>query len=183
MNQILGLCFLLTLSKAYPDGAPQAACSTLAPNHGVEAQGTESPYKFTYIKNELPTSITINVKVAGTSGEMFRGFIVQAQNSSGIGIGDFDLTGSSGAAKHVDCSNGGQKDTVTHTNYNDKSEVTFIWIAPAFYNPAHKVNFVGTVVKEKEVFWSGIESNASLMELNYVIILVTSFLCLIKNIL
>jgi len=145
----LHLCYLFDVALSYGAGAPEDACVSMTPNHGVDPQKSAAPYQLLLSSNDVLSGGSVTVTIKGTKGNSFKGFLLQARDSAENPIGTFqDITSNS---KTINC--GGQQTTATHLSPDDKSEVQVYWNAPA--NHQGKVTFKATVAQDGEVFWVG----------------------------
>merc|ERR1712130_280275 len=128
-------------------GAPEAACESMTPQHGVSPQTTDSPYNVKVSATFVKPGGTVDVTI---SGSKFKGFLLQAQDSAdGKLVGSF-ASGVEGS-KYLGCP-GLDRATVTHTNPNEKETITFKWTAPSEATEK-KVKMLATVVQERTMFW------------------------------
>ncbi|KAK7576038.1 hypothetical protein V9T40_012324 [Parthenolecanium corni] len=151
MNALFSITSLLMVSGialAYKSGAPVGVCDSMIPEHGVDPKDTPSPYTISVDKTNIKPGGSVTLKITGTKGHKFKGFFVQARNSTNhIVNGTF---GKVAGAKVIDCPPG-NKNAVTHINPDEKTTISLPWTAPQGYNgPFH---FLTTVVKDGEVFW------------------------------
>uniref|UniRef100_A0ABM0MQ12 Defense protein 1-like n=1 Tax=Saccoglossus kowalevskii TaxID=10224 RepID=A0ABM0MQ12_SACKO len=140
-------------------GAPQNACGSMIPQHGeqsgtLEMQSMDTcPYSLNVSRAEFEPGEEIYVEV---TGDIFRGILVQAHEpQSDTPVGTFGPPPD--GAQHLACSS--ERDSLTHTNSNLKTGITFTWIAPqAGSIPGGAVEFVATIVQSVDVFWTDVLS-------------------------
>ena len=78
---LVGIC-LLVAADGYSQGAPDSACNTLVPGHGVDSQSSLSPYTLTPSVASAEPAQRIKVTLGSSDGSPFKGFIVQARDSN-----------------------------------------------------------------------------------------------------
>lgn len=79
---IVALIYIVPSAYSYSSGAPDTACGDMVPQHHVEPQMSEPPYKLTLSNNKLRAdkTETINVKIQGNNvGDTIKGFMIQAR--------------------------------------------------------------------------------------------------------
>lgn len=146
---------LFDLSFAFQAGAPEGTCETLYPKHGVDAQTSTSPYKIGIDKTKIRAGEKITVTIKSTN-EPFKGFILQARDSSNNTLGTFEKVAGS---KLLNCKTGKSvsdvsllifsstfsleeifmyfvffffpQNAVTHANSDAKQEITIPWTSPS----------------------------------------------------
>lgn len=75
--------FIISVVKAYPSGAPVEICSSLEPNHRVEAQSGLSPYQvLAKMERSLSGLIEVHLTINSSEKTSFRGFAIQARMAS-----------------------------------------------------------------------------------------------------
>lgn len=93
---------------SYSSGAPEQACEDMMPQHHVDPQASQPPYKLLLSDTKLRSDGdgSINVKIQGNSaGDTIKGFLIQAR----IGdkpVGKFKLPPKSKYAQLLNCSSG-----------------------------------------------------------------------------
>ncbi|XP_025111276.1 putative ferric-chelate reductase 1 [Pomacea canaliculata] len=144
--------YLAEIGHCYSGGAPEVACSSLIPGHGVGAQTSPSPY-ILQVDPEFTPGKKITVTIAGrTEGTAFKGFMVTAY-SQGFTVGSIAITDAENSQTRC---NGL---TVSHKGASPRTKVSFDWVAPNDIEAGTEVSFTGTVVKDRETFWTKITSN------------------------
>jgi hypothetical protein len=68
--------FIISVVKAYPSGAPVEICSSLEPNHRVEAQVLAK------MERSLSGLIEVHLTINSSEKTSFRGFAIQARMAS-----------------------------------------------------------------------------------------------------
>ncbi|XP_057375035.1 putative ferric-chelate reductase 1 homolog [Daphnia carinata] len=146
-----------TLVSGTPNGAPVAACSTMTPEHGVEAKTTRSPYVTipTLMEDE---SVRLTLMANSSGYSTFRGYLVMAfDNSLGdaappIGIFSETVEGTPvlTPGNYLDCLNG-VKNAATHKDNAPKVIVNLLWVPP--YGFMGDVVFKTTYVQNVTSFW------------------------------
>ena len=119
MTRVFLVCALISLfcrfANAYPGGAPDGTCTTMAPSvaqHGAGPQTTNAPYMIQADKAYYNQSSKITVTVKGIGNATIRGILIQARNmGKDKPLGKFtmipqktkylDCTGSYGAENEV----------------------------------------------------------------------------------
>lgn len=82
----------LPSAYSFSAGAPESACGDMIPQHHVEPQSSEAPYKFILANgSQYQAGQSVNLKIEGNSaGDTIKGFMLQAR----IGdkpVGKFDI--------------------------------------------------------------------------------------------
>lgn len=165
-NLLLLLAVLVYIPgvATYPYGPPLASCKGMFPTgHGVEAQMSISPFDImvnaTSYKEGDVIQITINS--TGLHGvTYYEGLMIQARRSA-CGLdnptkshGKFSLQENEWFLDTMDCE-GNLQSAVVHKNHTHMESSIFYWTAPA---PTGHIFFLGTIVKSKTLFWTGIPS-------------------------
>jgi hypothetical protein len=150
---LLGACVQLGAVRGSPVGAPAVACEDMTPHHnGNEPQTSVPPYQLAASTDAAVAGDAVTVVLSSDSGELFKGFFIQARDvATDEIIGTFQTE----EWKYVDC-DPGVENAVTHPNNSTKSSVTVDWIAPADYTGV--IAFRATVVRQFDTFWLGIQS-------------------------
>ncbi|KAG8436747.1 hypothetical protein GDO86_007727 [Hymenochirus boettgeri] len=145
-------CFVSVLG--YPEGNISPACNTMLPQHNrYVPQTNPPPYTITVSKTTFSAGDSISVTIQASSGNVFKGFILEAWTLGGNAItGTFSITNSN--TQGLSCS--GTNSAVSHTSPADKLSIATAWVAPADVGP---VKFRATVLKDFATFWSGVESD------------------------
>ncbi|XP_045623366.1 putative ferric-chelate reductase 1 homolog isoform X1 [Procambarus clarkii] len=137
---------------AFSQGAPDTACATRIPKHGVGPQNSPPPYTITpgSVQVQGGERMLVTLQVAGNT--VFKGFIIQARASDTQKVtGTFFTTDH----KYLNCDNG-MNNAVTHKGPADKTKVTLMWEPPSDF--AGDVVFVGSFVLERTSFWVDVTS-------------------------
>jgi len=159
---ILSICVKFVVS--FPDGAPEQACETLTPIHGLnQPRPEENPVDLLLESNVIQagelTSIALRARNDTMFGPLlFRGFIVQARildqnlNVTGRVVGTFEL---SDGVRHVPCPQFGPNSVVTHTINSEKAYIRLLWRAPTnVIGDSITVNFYYSIVWMVPMFWT-----------------------------
>ncbi|CAL1543833.1 unnamed protein product [Lymnaea stagnalis] len=143
------VCFgLAQLAQGYSGGPPDTACNTMVPSHGVPAQNSQAPYKVTQSKTTAVPGELIEVTLSGNVP--FKGFFIRARQGSNFIEGTYQFPN----IAQNKCN--GQ--AVSHNSPNPKDSVKVTWTAPANI-ASGAIQFVATVVQEKQIFWVMIPSS------------------------
>ncbi|XP_063794830.1 putative ferric-chelate reductase 1 isoform X2 [Pseudophryne corroboree] len=145
----------LVAVSGYPNGQISTSCDTMLPIHGVSTpQSSAAPYNIIVSKASFNAGDVITVIIQSTSGNKFKGFLLEARSVGGDRItGSFSTT--DGNAQTLTCS-AGANTAVSHTNSNLKSSITASWTAPEGEGP---VRFRATVLSSYSTFWTGVQSD------------------------
>ena len=132
MKEILILLTLVAYSVGSPVGAPAAACLSMTPNHGVEAQTSESPYRLSVSETAVKGGEIIKVELLAQPENSFKGFLIQARTSGS----EFQIVGEflededeATPFNFRDCASG-THNAVTHFSRDLKDKISFKWKAP-----------------------------------------------------
>ncbi|KAI1296756.1 putative defense protein 3 [Halotydeus destructor] len=152
--QLVLVFALATPLYSYPSGAPKEACTSLRPGHdGSNIQTSPAPYEVQTDSALYSAGNPVTLTITGKDGETFKGFIMAArQAGSTANIGEFVPTDDSTTT--LKCTE--ENDTITHSNNDDKSAVTFVWSAPD--NFKGNVHFNATIVKSYDTYWTNVLS-------------------------
>lgn len=89
-------------SHAYSAGAPISVCDSMVPNHHVDPQASDSPYRLTVSANQARIGESVTVTIDGvTPANTIKGFMVEARQGGKI-VGWFDASGEK-FAQTIDC--------------------------------------------------------------------------------
>ncbi|KAL3841489.1 hypothetical protein ACJMK2_019627 [Sinanodonta woodiana] len=139
----------------YPRGAPATTCSSMMPNHGVNASSTTAPYTIITSKSTYRPNEVITVTIQGASGEnVIAGFLIQPRKNSStsqsntIGTLTGDFTTKNPCTSPVTA--------LTHTNNTLKTTINMNWTAPA--EAVESVVFVATIVRAIKTYWVNVQS-------------------------
>lgn len=158
---IFSLCLKVVLT--FPDGAPEAACETLTPVHGLnQPNPMDNPIEiipeFSHIHAGDLMSVDLRVRNDTIFGPLqFRGFIIQARiddpnmGVAGRVVGSWEL---SEGARHVPCTAFPPNSVATHTSNSDKTFVRLLWRAPTNVFQDVVVRFYYSIVWMVPVFWT-----------------------------
>ncbi|VVC46036.1 Reeler domain [Cinara cedri] len=157
-------CLILSV-ECYSDGAPTEVCEDMLPKHGAPAQTGPSPYTLTLNRKSVKPGESVTLTLAAKDSGKFKGFLVQARDSTGSPIGSFMPLPASktnnefkGKWKLLSCPKGPANNTATHVNSIEKSRVILTWIAPK--NLSQSFKFLYTVAKNGGEYWVGIETES-----------------------
>jgi len=124
-----------------------AACTSMMPNHQAAAQATPSIYRMDVTKLSDDT-FTVTI-VPTVNGITFKGFLIQARrDGTENAIGTFEGSVPAGT-KTLNCRS--TEDSVTHSNNELKTEVTFTWRSPG--GSLAGTRFVATTCLDRVTFW------------------------------
>ncbi|XP_061396371.1 putative defense protein 3 [Musca vetustissima] len=153
LSVIVPLAVTLTVTMAFPDGAPSDTCVKKRPNqpnHGqARSQPLDSnPYNVVADSETYHPGQEVTVVIyPHTKQELFRGFFIQARDAdSNEWIGEW--LHSENTNTIPECS------AITHGDNRDKLAAKLIWKAPQ--NKRGRVYFTGTVLQSYGTFWSDI---------------------------
>jgi hypothetical protein len=79
----------LTFVESYGSGAPTEVCEDMLPQHGAPVQTTPSPYTLTPNRKTVKGGEQITLTLAAKDLSKFKGFMVQARDSTGAPVGSF----------------------------------------------------------------------------------------------
>uniref|UniRef100_K1QC66 Putative ferric-chelate reductase 1-like protein n=1 Tax=Magallana gigas TaxID=29159 RepID=K1QC66_MAGGI len=134
--------------SCYPSGAPESACTTMTPSHGVPPQNTSSPYVIQFSSSNFSMDITISSKDGNTS---FKGFLVEVftdqPTPNQLKESEFKVPENA----HPTC-NGG----ATHSDAKEKHMIGLQWQPTTSFTG--KVKFRATIVQAYTVIWKNVES-------------------------
>ena len=95
-----------------------------------------------------------------TSGDKFKGFLLQARSVDGDNIiGKFEKLGNKNQTKYLQCSNTESKEphsALTHSDSTPKPSVKVKWTPPQDFSG--KVKVLATLVKDFKTYWVKLES-------------------------
>lgn len=96
MNAKLAILFVslavsgyLTFVEGYGSGAPTEVCEDMLPQHGAPVQTKPSPYALTPNRKTVKGGEQITLTLAAKDLSKFKGFMVQARDSTGAPVGSF----------------------------------------------------------------------------------------------
>ncbi|XP_072854096.2 putative ferric-chelate reductase 1 [Pogona vitticeps] len=138
----------------YPNGEISGSCTSMLPGHrDAVSQTTPPPYAIFVSSTSFTPGDEVIVSLVGVNETSFRGFLLQARAVGGeTAVGSFRILTPN--VRGLACSSL-QNSSLSHTNREDKQNVTAIWIAPS--GIGHVV-FRATVVQTFSIFWTQIES-------------------------
>ena len=111
--------------------------------------------KFASQVEEETGGFEVELTSIGREQAKFKGFLIQARDSRGNPIGEFEPTDRS-RAKYLECSSEYPKAVITHKDNGQKSFIKAEWKAPKGFNGV--VTFVATAVEKKTTFWKDIKA-------------------------
>nr|AFM85666.1 hypothetical protein [Callorhinchus milii] len=141
-------------SVAYPTGAPEGACESMAPKHkNVSPQTSASPYSITASNSLFKADQKVQVTI---TGEPYQGLLLQAREmSKSTAVGTWEAPPNN--TKPIKCFNV-MNSSITHSNtYLETNETVYTWIPPSS-NKCIKIQFVATVAKNKATYWLNVRS-------------------------
>lgn len=143
-RKVLLFTALLALASAMPDGAPDAACFTMLPDHGSLPQ--TSPHPFTISLSSTNVQPGQMVVITILSPTPFRGFMVQPRNivAPNTPMGTFVRNDALGF-QPVTCSGG--PTTATHISNVPRTTQIVHWTAPVM-NGAVVVQWVISAIMQ-----------------------------------
>lgn len=101
-------CVALPSAWAYSSGAPNGACVSMLPQHGVDPQESPAPYKLLLSANSLRAGDEVELELKGNGqGDLIKGFLVQARVGNEA-IGQFKVSPNNKLAQTLSCGNGNQ---------------------------------------------------------------------------
>lgn len=141
---------LVTLAAAYPSGAPDFACDTMIPLHGVGPQSGDGGYSVSVNGGSSFTPGKANaVKLSGS--DQFKGFLIRFSTSSTTSTATTNAGSWSSdvpSNAHIDCTD---KSGVTHSDSSLKGSMELQWMAP---ESSGDVYFHFTVVTNFTTFYT-----------------------------
>ncbi|XP_048766039.2 putative ferric-chelate reductase 1 homolog isoform X2 [Ostrea edulis] len=151
----LGLVFLCGC-YGYPSGAPDSACNSMTPNHGVGPQNTSPPYVIKLSSSNFTAEENLTITITSgdnQNGTTFDGFLIEVFTnlSDTIRFSGGEFTVPSNA--HQTCSGG-----ATHSDPKPKSSISLSWKPTSTFSGT--VKFRATVVQTYTTFWENIESQS-----------------------
>ncbi|XP_075473228.1 putative ferric-chelate reductase 1 isoform X2 [Ascaphus truei] len=143
----------------YPSGKVSDSCDAMLPMHGKSVPQTlAAPYNVIVSNNTFSPGDVITVTLRSSSGNGFKGFLLEARSAGGDRItGAFTITDSK-MTQGLPCSTGANS-AVSHVNNNLKTSITAKWVAPPGAGP---VRFRATVLQDYSTFWNQLESETLL---------------------
>lgn len=81
-HKIIMIAMICAIPSAYSysAGAPDLACADMTPQHHVDPQVSEAPYKLILSSDKLTADQTVDIKIQGNSaGDTIKGFMIQAR--------------------------------------------------------------------------------------------------------
>ncbi|XP_042319773.1 putative ferric-chelate reductase 1 [Sceloporus undulatus] len=142
-------------SFGYPSGKISVACNSMLPSHeNAISQTSLPPYAISISNTSFTPGDEIIVSLTGVNGSSFKGFLLQARTPGGeAAVGSFQILNPN--TQGLICNNI-QNSAVSHTNRDDKQNVTAVWIAPPGVG---QVVFRATVVQSFATFWAQVQSH------------------------
>ncbi|XP_038649880.1 putative ferric-chelate reductase 1 isoform X2 [Scyliorhinus canicula] len=161
-------CFVLVFLIAtfpvyisgYASGNVGGSCDSMLPDHTPNTkQTTDAPYQIITSSSSFKPRDTIQVTLRGTTGNNFRGFLLEARaagpSSPGTPLGTFQTTTSD--TQLLNCVISGETymaSAVSHNSGSQKLEIVVNWIAPDTGN----IEFRATFVQSFTTFWTPVMS-------------------------
>lgn len=138
--------------SCYPSGAPESACTTMTPSHGVPPQNTSSPYVIQFSSSNFSIDSNFTVTISSKDGNTsFKGFLVEVftdqPTPNQLKEGEFKVPENA----HPTC-NGG----ATHSDAKEKHMIGLQWQPTTSFTG--KVKFRATIVQAYTVIWKNVES-------------------------
>lgn len=118
---------------------------------------TIAPFNIVPLQTVVEQGAVLRVEIQADPRELtLAGFILHARTKT---VPEYRVVGKfarsvDGSVKLISC--GGEDNTVTHSNTNEKLDVGFDWQAPLDYTG--EVYFIATVAQAYDVFWVGLTS-------------------------
>ncbi|XP_067942722.1 putative defense protein 3 [Watersipora subatra] len=152
---VTAVCF--TYVTCHGRGATAAACANLAPKHAsTRPQTTTSPYGIQI--DDTDWNDFGKVSVSFTGGPV-NGFLLQARKKTDdAGIGMFGSSLPNGAQLGP-CKLDGADISVTHTNPDAKSNLTFSWTFPEDNAYNGEIYFQAAFAKDHDTYWTNVVSS------------------------
>lgn len=155
-------CVCLNRAKSRMDGAPDAACNDMTPQHGPATSDATLTQSYKVSMDYDTTSKKFEVTLEPVMQDKFKGFFLRIAEEGSPPTkyveGTFEVPANQAAnVKLVTCDNG--PNAVTHVNNRDKDQIKATWM-PDAKRAKDNIHIVAlaTVVKEKEKFLVGLKS-------------------------
>ncbi|KAF6020567.1 hypothetical protein EB796_021135 [Bugula neritina] len=91
------------------------------------------------------------------TGPEYGGFILEARDTNGQGVGMFDSTNLPAGSQAGPCMSNNVKTSVTHNNPDPKTNLTFTWKQPSSFTGS--LHFQGAVAVDHDTYWVNIMSS------------------------
>lgn len=101
--QVLTIFAIAVSTYAYSGGAPEGTCDDMKPQHPVDPQTSEFPYKIDISKKKISPGDTVDITI-GTD-KAFKGFLLQVRKGDKA-IGQFLIPEDDKFAKILGCHGG-----------------------------------------------------------------------------
>ena len=113
-------------------------------------------FQLSATKIDKGSEVTIELKPK-TSGERFKGFLIQARSVDGDDIiGTLEQLDNKNNTKYLQCSDTEPHSALTHTDPTSKESVKLKWTPPQDFSG--KVKVLATLVKDFKTYWVKLES-------------------------
>lgn len=90
----------------YSSGAPAQACGDMTPQHGVDPQSSNAPYKLYPSTKSIRSGGSVDLELKGdANGNTFKGFFVQARIGD-TPVGQFKVDANDKYVQAVNCGGG-----------------------------------------------------------------------------
>ncbi|XP_053099111.1 putative ferric-chelate reductase 1 isoform X2 [Hemicordylus capensis] len=141
---------------SFPDGKIDASCDSMLPKHRhFVAQTNLPPYAISISNTSFNPGDEIVVSLIAMNNSNFKGFLLQARATGGdVAVGSFRIINP--LTQGLECNNV-QNSSLSHTNGENKQNVTAIWVAPS---GVRHVVFRATVLQKFSVFWTEVQSQS-----------------------
>lgn len=101
--QLLTILAIAASTYAYSGGAPEGTCEDMKPQHPVDPQSSELPYKIDISKKKISPGDTVDLTI-GTD-KAFKGFLLQVRKGD-KSVGQFVIPEDDKFAKGLGCHGG-----------------------------------------------------------------------------
>ncbi|XP_031636846.1 putative defense protein Hdd11 [Contarinia nasturtii] len=149
----IALICAIPSAYSYSSGAPEQACGDMIPQHHVEPQKSDAPYKFILNEHQYKAGQSVNFEIKGNAaGDTIKGFLIQAR----IGdkpVGKFEIPMKSKKyAQLLNCS-GGSGNALTHKKIFGSGQNSIIgtWLPPQ--DVSGEVKLIATIALNGGVYW------------------------------
>lgn len=112
------LCLIaLPVVFSYSSGAPEGACQSMTPQHGVPPQSSPVPYTLALSSKAIRAGEQVQLEIKGnTPQHTIKGFLVQARVGDQP-IGRFQVAANDKFVQVINCGNGQGVSTLVQLNY------------------------------------------------------------------
>jgi len=151
------------VTSGFSRGAPQYACKNLTPGHsGAPLKQTEvpAPFSLTLSDGVVVPGGAVDVTVAATGADQFKGFLCVANDASDVTVQRGAMAAKGDLAQPVFCDKS-QADVpygMTHKSSAGKTTVTFSWTAPQDANLGDEYFIRCVVAQNFSRYWNDFES-------------------------